>query len=90
MAKHLALGLVLLLAGCNSDPMLRPGTWHSEGLNERNLRAMLADPAHAEYGIGASGSRGDTTAAAVQRLREGKTPLLLDPRASGVAASGSQ
>ncbi|KAA2211305.1 hypothetical protein [Teichococcus oryzae] len=90
MVKHLALGFALLLAGCNSDPMLRSGTWHAEELNERNLRAMLADPAHAEYGVGATGSRADTAAAAVQRLREGKTPILIDPRGSGATASGSQ
>ncbi|MDJ0391279.1 hypothetical protein QMO56_24525 [Roseomonas sp. E05] len=90
MAKPLALGAFLLLAGCGSDPMLRPGTWHAEGLNDRNLRAMLVDPAHAEQGIGTSDSRADTAAAAVQWLREGKTRLLIDPRASGTTAHAGQ
>lgn len=90
MPRRLALGAILLLAGCDSDPMLRPGTWHAQEVNDQNLRAMLADPAHAEQGVGAVGSRGDTTATAVQRLREGKTRLLLDPRVPGAAGNAGR
>jgi hypothetical protein len=41
---------------------------------------MVADPAHVERGVGAAEGRGDTAAAAVQRLRDDKLRPLQDPR----------
>lgn len=80
MITRILLAFALLLPGCSTDPIDRPGTWHATGLNDRNLRAMLADPAHAERGVGTMEGRGDTAAAAVQRLRDDKLRPLQDPR----------
>ncbi|MBI0539268.1 hypothetical protein D9599_27445 [Roseomonas sp. KE2513] len=80
MITRILLAFALLLPGCSPDPIDRPGTWRATGLNDRNLRAMLADPAHAERGVGAADGRGDTAAAAVQRLRDDKLRPLQDPR----------
>ncbi|RKK03195.1 hypothetical protein EBE87_25320 [Pseudoroseomonas wenyumeiae] len=87
MLKRLSCAAALLLAGC-ADPIDRPGTWRAGNVNDQNLRAMMADPAHERFGIGAADSRADTSAAAVQRLREGKTYPLLDPRGSGAGSVG--
>ncbi|MFC4167045.1 hypothetical protein [Teichococcus aestuarii] len=87
MLKPLGFAAALLLAGC-ADPVARPGTWQAGGVNDRNLRAMMADPAHERLGIGATDSHADTAAAAVQRLRQGKAYPLLDPRGSGAGSVG--
>jgi uncharacterized lipoprotein YajG len=90
MLKCLTIGAFLLLAGCAADPMERAGTWRAHDVNRQNLDAMLAEPSHAVRGIGATDSRADAAAAAVQRLREGKSYPLLDPRGSGGTTSVSQ
>ncbi len=41
--------LLMLLGGCadnpiTGDPFQQPGTWHTTGDNDANLRAMVADP----------------------------------------------
>lgn len=87
MLKRLSFTAVLLLAGC-ADPIDRPGTWRAGDLNNQNLRAMMANPADERFGAGATDSRADTAAAAVQRLREDKTHPLLDPRGSGAGNAG--
>jgi hypothetical protein len=90
MLKRLIVGAFLLLGGCTADPMERAGTWRVQDVNRRNLDAMLAEPSHAARGIGVTDSRAEAAAAAVQRLREGKSYQLLDPRGSGGSASVSQ
>jgi hypothetical protein len=78
---------LLALAGCTSDPMLRDGTWHAEGLNDRNLRAMTANPSHLTRGIGTETARGNTASTAVQSLESGQVRALLDPRGNGSGAA---
>jgi hypothetical protein len=85
-AMILLLGL-LTLAGCGADPMLREGTWRAEGLNDRNLRAMVANPAHLARGTGTGTTRGTTAGTAVQSLDSGQVRALLDPRGNGSAAA---
>jgi hypothetical protein len=70
----------VLLAGCalNQDPYEQPGTWHATGDNDYNLRLMVADPADLAHGHGAEGSRGQTSADAIGRLRDDKVKKLPD------------
>jgi len=90
MTARILLAAALLLAGCGPEAIDRPGTWQATGLNDRNLRAMLVNPAHAAGGIGAADSRGDTAVSAAQRLREDKLRPLQDPRGSQGGANGGR
>jgi hypothetical protein len=48
--KALAAASLLALAGCatgiTQDPCDRPGSWQATGVNDHNLRAMVATPSH--------------------------------------------
>ena len=76
------LGLLLVLGACAPDTYFPPsdferaGTWQAEGVNDRNLRAMVADPAHLSSGVGAASDRGAQGAAAVRALEAGRRPAL--------------
>lgn len=68
--------LLLGLAGCIDDPFERPGTWQPSGVNERNLRAMIADPEDLERGSAALRERGAAGSnAATRLLTEQRRPL---------------
>jgi hypothetical protein len=86
MRHALASALLLpLLAGCApgyTDPFQRAGTWRPEHDNDRNLAAMVADPAELRYGTGDDRSAGDRAALAVARLRADQVKPLPD---SGLA-----
>ncbi|GGJ08817.1 hypothetical protein [Neoroseomonas lacus] len=77
-----ALILALGLAACAPDTYLAPtdferaGTWQADGVNDRNLRAMVADPSHLTRGVGAATDRGAAGAAAVSALERGARPPL--------------
>jgi len=67
---------LLSLAACAQDPFVRPDTWQATGVNERNLRAMVANPADLTRGTGAATDRGDAGSTAVTRLlTETRRPL---------------
>jgi type IV pilus biogenesis protein CpaD/CtpE len=80
--------LALGLAGCTGDPFERAGTWHPEGVNQANLRAMVTDPHDLDEGVSEPGSNGRLTAAAVARLRAGQVKALPDNGISKVGGSG--
>ncbi|WP_137127787.1 hypothetical protein [Roseomonas sp. HF4] len=95
MARRAApiLGLVMVLGACAPDTYFPPsdferaGTWQgAEGVNDRNLRAMVADPAHLTAGVGAASDRGSQGTAAVTALEAGRRPAL--PR--GLSDIGGQ
>ena len=77
-----ALALALGLGACAPDTYFPPtdferaGTWQAEGINDRNLRAMVADPSHLTRGVGAATDRGAAGAAAVTALERGRRPPL--------------
>ncbi len=84
----LRLGFLLLLAGCGGgEDFSRPGTWQPMGANEANLRAMVADPAHLQQGVGAETERGQPASLAIRRLERGLRPPLPATRASGIGAA---
>jgi hypothetical protein len=84
MARYMAGSIVALalgLAAC-ADSYIAPtdferrGTWQAEGINDRNLRAMVADPSHLTRGVGAATDRGQAGSAAVTALEAGRRPRL--------------
>ena len=79
----------LLLSACGSmvDPTEREGTWTPRGVNDANLRAMIADPAHLEQGVGDPRGRGRQAANAIERLEDDALKPLPDVRASTVGPS---
>ena len=64
----------------------RPGTWRATGANEANLRAMLAEPAHAAQGAAAPTERAQPGSRAIRRLEEGRRAPLPDTRAARIGA----
>ncbi len=78
MARQTApiLGLLLVLGACADTDFDRPYTWQAEGVNERNLRAMVADPAHLTRGAAAATDRGQQASAAISALEAGRRPAL--------------
>jgi hypothetical protein len=79
--------VALLVAGCTydmSDPYLRPGTWNPTGDNDKNLRAMVANPHDLVEGTGQGASAGAEAAAPVARLLAGKRYPLPQLNASGI------
>ncbi len=94
MARHIPafLGLVLALGACGTDNYFpgqdidRRGTWQAEGINDRNLRLQVADPAHLTRGASAATDRGEAGARAGQALTDGRRPPL--PR--GLSSVGGQ
>jgi hypothetical protein len=73
------------LCGC-TDPYQREGTWHATGVNEDNLRALVADPADLERGVSGRGTDGQLAAAAVARFRAGQ---VKSPESDSIAKIGS-
>ena len=79
------------LCGC-TDPYQREGTWHATGVNEANLRALVADPSDLERGVSHRGTDGQLAAVAVARLRAGlaKTPDSPSIVGMGASSGGAQ
>ena len=74
-------------AGCSDPEIDRPGTWKPTGINDQNLRAMLANPQDSYNGTGALTSRGDSGSRAVARLLADRRRALLDASLSHIAPS---
>lgn len=95
MARGMAaamVGLAVSLGACAPDTYFPPndmdrlGTWQAEGINDRNLRVMAADPAHLTTGVGATTDRGQQASAAVSALEGGRRP----PLPQGLSDIGAQ
>lgn len=77
-----ALATVIGLMGCAPDTyfpptdMERAGTWQAEGINDRNLRAQVADPSHLTRGAAAATDRGRPATSAIRALDAGQRPAL--------------
>jgi hypothetical protein len=84
----LLLAGTAVLGGC-SDPFQREGTWHSTGVNDDNLRAMVADTRDLDRGVSEPGANGRLATAAVTRLRTGRVKPLPDSGISKIGGSGA-
>ena len=84
----------LLVAGCNSpeltDPYLRPGTYNPTGVNDANLRAMVANPHDLVQGDGTGASTGAEAAPPVARMLAGKRYPLPQLNAASVDIISNQ
>lgn len=83
----------LLVAGCNTDltdPFLRPGTYNPTGVNDANLRAMVANPHDLVEGAGTEASTGAEAAPPVARVLAGKRYPLLQQNAASVDIIANQ
>jgi hypothetical protein len=73
-----ALGFVLALGACGTDHYFpgqdfdRAGTWQADGVNERNLRAQVADPDHLTRGVGDATDGANHASRAVRAFNEGR------------------
>ena len=79
LCRSAALLAPVLLAGCGTtgfvEPIDREGMWRPTGVNEANLRVMVADPAHLSRGVEAdTPARGEPAALAARRLGFPSTP----------------
>jgi hypothetical protein len=66
---------VLLIAGCDTyltDPYQRPGTYNPTGVNDANLRVMVANPHDLVGGTGTGAGTGAQAAPPVARVLAGK------------------
>lgn len=67
--RAVLLATILALAACGyDDPFQRSGTWSAEGLNNRNIAAMVTDPRQLSQGVGDPHSPGVLSNAAIDRL----------------------
>ena len=84
----------LLVAGCDTaalnDPYLRPGTYNPTGVNDANLRAMVANPHDLVQGEGTGVSVGAEAAPPVARMLAGKRYPLPQLNAASVDIIANQ
>jgi hypothetical protein len=82
--------LLPLIAGCEAtDPFTAEGRWRPSGVNEANLRGMVADPAHLERGVETWRADGHLAAAAIDRLRRDRVKPLPASGVARIQATGS-
>ncbi len=92
MRALLCLMIVLAAAGCQNqpEPFERQGTWSVTGVNDSNLKAMIADPHDLVAGRGETTTLSADAVPPVQRLRTGKRfPLSSESATTGVSAGQS-
>lgn len=85
--------ILLLLGGCATDPMDRPGTWNASRMqaNDANLRAMVADPRDLIQGRDAGpGSLAAEAGSPVRRLLSGRRYPLPQTNTSQIPIASSQ
>lgn len=83
----------LLVAGCSydlTDPYQRPGTYNPTGVNDANLRAMVANPHDLVEGEGTGTSLGAEAAPPVARVLAGKRYPLPQLNAASVDIIANQ
>jgi hypothetical protein len=83
----------LLVAGCDSylaDPYQRPGTYNPTGVNDANLRVMVANPHDLVEGTGTGASTGAQAGPPVARVLAGKRYPLPQLNAADVDIISNQ
>ncbi|MGK7869785.1 hypothetical protein [Falsiroseomonas sp. E2-1-a20] len=87
MRKIHVLLLVGPLAACGGGDFDRPGTWQASGVNDANLRLMLADPQDAVRGRAAATERAQPATLAITRLQRDRRRSLPDSRAARIGSA---
>ncbi|MGG5887108.1 hypothetical protein ACLF3G_08180 [Falsiroseomonas sp. HC035] len=87
MRKILVVLLLYPLAACGGGDFARPGTWQASGVNDANLRLMLADPQDAMRGRAAATDRAQPGSLAIQRLERDRRRSLPDSRAARIGGA---
>ncbi len=77
--------LTLVSACAQTDPYTRAGAWRPNGANDKNLRAMIADPDDLIVGAADSLADGQVMSAAVARYRSGRVKELNEGTASTIS-----
>jgi hypothetical protein len=94
MRTTLPILLVLMVAGCQADPIDKPGTWSlpPAGMtsNDTNLRTMLVNPNDAVAGTGEDTSMGTLSERPVELLVSGRRRPLPSVNASEIGVTGQQ
>ena len=84
------LAALLTLGGCDSailDPTADPYTWRSEGVNEQNIAAQVANPDDLAAPHGDESTGGGESVASIRRLRA-SAGLSLDSAGPGLGGPG--
>ena len=88
VARALAACIGMGVAACGPQYEIdRPGTWQPTGANDRNLRAMIADPRDLGYGAASTTERASGASRAVTRLLIDRRRPLLNVSLSRLAPS---
>jgi hypothetical protein len=83
----------LVITGCSydlTDPFQRPGTYNPTGVNDANLRVMVANPHDLVAGEGTGASIGAEAAPPVARVLAGKRYPLPQLNAASVDIISNQ
>jgi len=82
---------LLAVAGCNAqqDPFERAHTWAPTGVNEANLRVMVADPNDLAGGVDEPNSLSAESTPAVRRLLTGQRRPLPVVNASSISTASA-
>jgi hypothetical protein len=86
------LALLSALAACGTPPgwpMEREGAWRPTGVNDANLRLMVADPSDLTAGRGTDRRVGPGATDAVDRLNRDRVRPLPDTAIARVGGSGA-
>lgn len=91
MRMNASFGLLVVLVGCAAtDPLQNTSDWHPDGSNETNIATEVVNPADLRHGREPTGAAdGEQAAAAVLRLRTGRTKTLPDSSLSDLHVQGS-
>ena len=80
------LGCLTVVSACaQTDPYTREGVWRPNGANDKNLRAMIADPDDLMIGAADNLADGQVMSAAVARYRSGRVKELGGEAASKIS-----
>lgn len=80
--------LPLLLSACSPSPWHEQGMWQPNGANNKNLRAMIADPHDLTQGQSATGSDAQLAVPPVTALLSGKASSGEASQGGGASAGG--
>lgn len=89
LTSSASLLFCIFFSGCNAiNPQTRVGLWQPVGANEKNIQAMLQNPADYSRGHGENHSTGSVAAIAAHRYAQDKIPDLPSTSQDGFTPGG--